>query len=129
MIGYKSGAMFDLLGNAIVTGLLLGGFYAAVTVGLSIAFRFLDIVNIAHPGFVLLGAFAAWFLNAEWGIDPILAGLIAGYGCAWIGHFFIEHNRPATFKYPLWSFAGDYHMFFLWLTGQLSKRRKRAGLV
>ncbi len=56
----------------------------------------------------------------------IPAGLIAGYGCAWIGHFFIEHNRPATFKYPLWSFMGDYHMFFLWLTGQLSKCRKLA---
>lgn len=53
----------------------------------------------------------------------ILAGLIAGYGCAWIGHFFVEHNKPATFKYPLWSFMGDYHMFFLWLTGQLNKRR------
>lgn len=68
--------MLDLLANAIVAGLLLGGFYAAVTVGLSIAFGFLDIVNIAHPGFVLIGAFAAWFLNATWGIDPILAGLI-----------------------------------------------------
>ena len=56
----------------------------------------------------------------------ILAGLIAGYGCAWIGHFFIEHNHPATFKYPLWSFTGDYHMFYLWLTGQLGKRRALA---
>jgi hypothetical protein len=56
----------------------------------------------------------------------IAVGLIAGYGCAWVGHFFIEHNRPATFKYPLWSFAGDYHMFFLWLTGQLGKRRAAA---
>lgn len=62
-----------------------------------------------------------------WTRNPlsILAGLIAGYGCAWIGHFFIEHNRPATFKYPLWSFMGDYHMYFLWLTGQLKKRRAR----
>jgi hypothetical protein len=55
----------------------------------------------------------------------ILAGLLAGYGCAWIAHFFVEHNKPATFKYPLWSFIGDYHMFFLWLTGQLDKRMKR----
>ncbi len=56
----------------------------------------------------------------------IPAGLISGYSCAWFGHFFIEHNRPATFKYPLWSFIGDYHMFFLFLTGQLEKRRQRA---
>jgi branched-chain amino acid transport system permease protein len=68
--------LLDLLANAIVSGLLLGGFYAAVTVGLSIAFGFLDIVNIAHPGFIMLGAFAAWFANAEWGLDPIIAGAI-----------------------------------------------------
>ena len=64
----------------------------------------------------------AWTGNPLW----ILAGLLAGYGCAWISHFFVEHNRPATFKYPMWSFIGDYHMFFLWLTGQLGKRMARA---
>ncbi|HEY6894277.1 MAG TPA: DUF962 domain-containing protein [Rhodanobacteraceae bacterium] len=37
---------------------------------------------------------------------------IVGYGFAWIGHFFFERNRPATFKYPLWSFAGDWVMFW-----------------
>ena len=45
----------DLLLNAIVAGLLLGGFYAAVTVGVSIAFGMLDVVNIAHPAFIILG--------------------------------------------------------------------------
>jgi len=63
-----------------------------------------------------------WTRNPLW----ILAGLVAGYGCAWIGHFFIEKNRPATFTYPLWSFVADYHMFFLWLTRQLDKRRVKA---
>jgi branched-chain amino acid transport system permease protein len=68
--------MLDLLVNAIVSGMLLGGFYAAVTVGLSIAFGMLEIVNIAHPGFILMGAFAAWLVNDQWGLDPILAGIL-----------------------------------------------------
>jgi branched-chain amino acid transport system permease protein len=67
--------VLDLLANAIVSGLLLGGLYAAVTVGVSIAFGMLDIVNIAHPAFVLLGSFVAYVTNAEWGLDPILAGI------------------------------------------------------
>ena len=53
----------------------------------------------------------------------IPAGLVAGYGFAWIGHFFVEHNKPATFTYPLRSFIGDYHMFGLWLMGRLNQRR------
>ena len=68
--------MLDLFTNAIVAGLLLGGFYAAVTVGLSIAFGLLDIVNIAHPAFILLGSFMAYYANSQWGLDPILAGIL-----------------------------------------------------
>lgn len=41
----------------------------------------------------------------------LLAGLVCGYGCAWIGHFFFEKNRPATFKHPLYSFVGDWVMY------------------
>lgn len=70
-------------------------------------------------------ALTVWTLNPLW----IVAGLVSAYGLAWISHFFIEHNKPATFTYPLWSFCADYHMFFLWLTGQLTKRRAKAGLV
>jgi branched-chain amino acid transport system permease protein len=68
---------FDLLGNAVVSGLLLGGFYAAVTIGVSISFGMLDIVNIAHPAFIILGSYIAYICNTMWGIDPILAAVIA----------------------------------------------------
>jgi branched-chain amino acid transport system permease protein len=67
---------FDLLINAIVAGLLLGGFYAAVTAGISISFGMLDIVNIAHPAFIILGSYIAYFVNINFGIDPIVVSII-----------------------------------------------------
>jgi len=67
---------FDLLINAIVAGLLLGGFYAAVTAGVSISFGMLDIVNIAHPGFIILGSYIAYFVNINYGVDPIVVSII-----------------------------------------------------
>jgi branched-chain amino acid transport system permease protein len=67
---------FDLLGNALVSGLLLGGFYAAVTIGVSISFGMLDIVNIAHPAFIILGSYTAYIVNGVIGLDPILASII-----------------------------------------------------
>ncbi|MCX7363229.1 MAG: branched-chain amino acid ABC transporter permease [Alphaproteobacteria bacterium] len=66
----------DLLINAIVSGLLLGGFYAAVSIGVAISFGMLDIVNIAHPAFILLGSYVAYIGNTYFGIDPILAAVI-----------------------------------------------------
>jgi len=66
----------DLFINALIAGLLLGGFYAAVTVGISISFGILDIVNIAHPGFIILGSYIAYIVNDRLGIDPILTGII-----------------------------------------------------
>ncbi|MFN3659165.1 MAG: branched-chain amino acid ABC transporter permease [Pseudolabrys sp.] len=66
----------DLLINAIVAGLLLGGFYAAVTAGISISFGMLDIVNIAHPGFVILGSYLAYFININYGVDPIVVSIL-----------------------------------------------------
>jgi branched-chain amino acid transport system permease protein len=67
---------FDLLVGAIVAGILLGGFYAAVTVGVSISFGILDIVNIAHPGFIILGSYIAYIINQQFGIDPIVASIL-----------------------------------------------------
>src|SRR5436853_6045234 len=66
----------ELLANAIVSGLLLGGFYAAVTVGVSISFGILDIVNIAHPGFIILGSYIAYIVNTRLGLDPIAVSIV-----------------------------------------------------
>src|ERR1700760_646037 len=66
----------DLLGNAVVSGLLLGGFYTAVTIGVSISFGILDIVNIAHPAFIILGSYIAYIVNTRLGIDPIAVSII-----------------------------------------------------
>jgi branched-chain amino acid transport system permease protein len=68
---------WDLLINAIVAGLLLGGFYAAVTAGVSISFGMLDIVNIAHPAFIILGSYIAYFININFGVDPIVVSIVA----------------------------------------------------
>jgi branched-chain amino acid transport system permease protein len=62
--------------NAIVAGLLLGGFYAAVSVGVSISFGMLDVVNIAHPAFIILGSYIAYTVNQRLGIDPIAVSLV-----------------------------------------------------
>jgi branched-chain amino acid transport system permease protein len=67
---------FELLINAIVAGVLLGGFYVAVTVGVSISFGMLDIVNIAHPAFIILGSYLAYIVNSTFGIDPVIVGLM-----------------------------------------------------
>ena len=67
---------FDLLINAVVSGILIGGFYAAVTSGVSLSFGILDIVNIAHPAFIILGSYIAYIANATLGVDPILASIV-----------------------------------------------------
>jgi branched-chain amino acid transport system permease protein len=67
---------YELLGNALISGLLLGGFYAAVTIGVSISFGMLDIVNIAHPAFIILGSYTAYIANSVFGFDPILSSIV-----------------------------------------------------
>jgi branched-chain amino acid transport system permease protein len=65
----------SLLLNGIVSGLLLGGLYAAAAAGLAVSFGMLDIVNIAHPALMVLGAFAVVLLGTALGLDPLLAAL------------------------------------------------------
>ena len=50
---------------------------------------------------------------------------LVGYGFAWLSHATIERNRPATFSYPLWSLAGDFHMFALMLAGRMEREVER----
>jgi branched-chain amino acid transport system permease protein len=66
---------WDLLVGALVFGLLLGCFYAAVSLGLSVSFGLLDVPLIAHPSFLVSGAYATWLLG-NFGLDPILSGLL-----------------------------------------------------
>ena len=54
-----------------------------------------------------------------------LLALVYAYGLAWIGHFFVEKNRPATFTYPLWSFAADYKMCALMLLGRMDREVRK----
>lgn len=71
-------------------------------------------------GMVLL----VWFArNRAWHLVPLC--FVVGYAFAWFSHFFIEKNRPATFKYPLWSFVSDYKMAFYMLTGRMNREVER----
>ncbi|HEY2943194.1 MAG TPA: DUF962 domain-containing protein [Vicinamibacteria bacterium] len=56
----------------------------------------------------------------------LLSTLVLGYGPAWIGHFFFERNRPATFTYPGWSLRGDLRMWRLMLVGKMGPEVERA---
>ena len=65
---------WDLLTEALLFGVLLGCFYAAVSIGLSVSFGLLDVPYVAHPAVMVLGSYCT-FIVAGWGVDPILAGL------------------------------------------------------
>jgi len=67
---------FDLLINALVSGILIGAFYAAVTAGVSLSFGILDIVNIAHPAFIILGSYIAYIVSVSLGLDPIVTSIL-----------------------------------------------------
>lgn len=56
----------------------------------------------------------------QWSLLPLT--LVVGYGFAWIGHYFFEHNKPATFKYPRLSFIGDWIMLKDFVTGQINRK-------
>ena len=65
-------------------------------------------------------------VTANWWL--LVALPIAGNFIAWIAHFGVEKNRPATFTYPTWSLKADFKMWWLWLTGRLGPELERAGV-
>ncbi|MFC5343036.1 Mpo1-like protein [Brevundimonas staleyi] len=71
-------------------------------------------IHIVGSALVLVALALGVFVNAWW----FAAMPVIGYGFAWVGHFFFEKNRPATFKYPLWSLMGDWRMFFETVSGK-----------
>ncbi len=75
-------------------------------VGTSLVYGVLGLAIVVSPSWIALA--------------PVI-----GYGFAWVGHFFVEKNRPATFTYPLWSLRGDFRMHGRMLTGRLSRDLER----
>lgn len=69
------GMPLDLLLEAVLFGILLGGFYAAVSMGLSVSFGLLDVPNVAHPAIMVLGSYCTYVVVGKFGLDPIVAGL------------------------------------------------------
>jgi hypothetical protein len=65
--------------------------------------------------------------RGRWKLLPL--ALLPGYGAAWISHFLIEKNKPATFEHPLWSFIGDYKMLAKMLAGEMDAEVKRLNLT
>ncbi len=96
---------FELLVNTLVAGILLGGFYAAVSLGLSIVFGLLDVVNIAHPVFVMTGSYAVFAVNSRFGFDPLLIGVafaplffFAGVAVYRFYHYFFERQGSESLR-------------------------------
>ena len=85
--------------------------------------------NPLNRGMHYVGTFSALCLlgyvitTRYWGL--MLIGLVIGYGPAWVGHFFVENNKPASFKYPVWSFMADVKMLVLKLGGQMEGEMTR----
>ena len=82
-------------------------------------------LHLVGSTLALLLLIAAMVRGQPW---LLLGAVVSGYGFAWAGHFLVERNRPATFRYPLWSLAADWKMWGLALSGRLGSELRRAGV-
>ena len=73
---------------------------------------------------LVIGCLIAGIILGNWWLIAVIP--VCGYGFAWVGHFFIEKNKPATFTYPLYSLGSDFVMFWHIITGQLPKKMEEA---
>jgi branched-chain amino acid transport system permease protein len=96
---------WDLLINAVIAGVLLGGFYASVAIGVTVAFGMLDIVNIAHPAFMIVGAYLAYYGWDRFGMDPFVSmavfapfGFLFGRAFYRAYHFFFERRGDESIQ-------------------------------
>ncbi|KAI9639088.1 uncharacterized protein MKK02DRAFT_39366 [Dioszegia hungarica] len=110
--------LFHLTGSSIALTI-----YARVL--LSLVPRILDVVSKDKALVARLGL--RWGLTGKQMGKWLATALVQGYACAWVGHFFVEKNRPATFKYPLYSLRGDFRM--LWEYGDGSEKEKQGTTV
>jgi hypothetical protein len=101
-----------LVWSLVMSPVRMGTCFAA---GLLVAFLARHIESERMAGPEALSIVILWVVGS-----PLVAGgIFVAYLFAWIGHFKVEHNRPATFQYPLWSLFGDFRMVGTMLTGRL----------
>jgi hypothetical protein len=109
--GFLSSVVYCLVDRPLYFG-------GALVLGLALATACFGMEARRSAAPVLLGMIALAVLAHP----GILGGIVSAYFFAWIGHFVVEKNRPATFTYPLWSLAGDFRMW-----GEMARGRRRTG--
>jgi len=106
------GFIFMLLFSIFLSPVRMG---ACLVAGLVVAFLARRVESNRRAGIEAICIALLWVIGSPW----VLLGVLWAYAWAWVGHFRVEMNRPATFQYPLWSLFGDFKMVGLMLGGRL----------